>query len=158
MNGHPTTTYVNAEPTTTYVNGQPTTTYVNGQPTTTTYVNGQPTTTYVNAEPTTTYIVEEPKSNAPFEVKVEAQVEPEKPKDLEYVISERQAIQFHNLKFDQNQSETEPENRFEEPVKSRIAEEGEDLDSFPPEGKIIRKKIKIKNAEGDVVEEYDEPV
>ena len=158
VNSEPTTTYVNAQPTTTYVNGQPTTTYVNSQPTTTTYVNGQPTTTYINNQPGTTYIVEEPKSNLPQEVVVQAAPAKKQPKDLQYQISEREAIEFHNLKFDQNQSETEPENRFEEPVKSRVAEEGEDLESFPAEGKVVRKKVKIKNAEGQIVEEYDEPV
>ena len=164
-NQPPTTTYVNSSPnynqptTTTYENSSPnynqptTTTYVNSsptynQPTTTTYVNSsptyaQPTTTYVNSSPTYTQNPpqEDPKSN-----------------ELRYDVSERKTVQFHNLKFDNRASETEPENRFEEPVKSRIAESGEDLESFPPEGKVIRKRIKIKDAEGNIVEEYDEPV
>ena len=158
-NGQPVTTYVNAQPTITYENGQPvTTTFVNAQPTTTTYVNGQPvTTTYVNAQPEIIYTENNEKVVSSYQ-KVEIEKEVKETTNLEYVISERQAIEFHNLKFEQNQSETEPENRFEEPVKSRIAEEGEDLESFPPEGKIIRKKIKIKNAEGEIIEEYDEPV
>lgn len=169
VNGQPTTTYVNTQPTTTYVNTEPTTTYVNGQPTTTyvnahpttTYVDNQPTkTTYVNGQPVTTYTNYEPKENY-VNASPTMTGEPAKKdsKKLEYVISERDAIEFHNLKFKNvNQSETEPENRFEEPVKSRIAESGEDMNSFPPEGKVVRKRIKIKNAEGEIVEEYDEPV
>ena len=73
-----------------------------------------------------------------------------KSNELRYDVSERKTVQFHNLKFDNRASETEPENRFEEPVKSRIAESGEDLESFPPEGKVIRKRIKIKDAEGNL--------
>ena len=130
--------YVSHTPAQTYQ--QPTTTYTYQQPTTT-YV--EPQETYVQASPA--YLPPAPKEN--------------KPKNLEYVVSERKAVEFHNLKFDNvNQSETEPENRFEEPIKSRIAEKGEDMESFPPEGKVIRKRVKIKNAEGEIIEEYDEPV
>jgi serine/threonine protein kinase len=150
----PTTTYVNSTPAQTY--NQPTTTYVNSTPAQT---YNQPTTTYTYKQPTTTYVEPEETYVQASPAYLPPAPKENKPKNLEYVVSERKAVEFHNLKFDNvNQSETEPENRFEEPVKSRVAEKGEDMESFPPEGKVVRKRVKIKNAEGEVIEEYDEPV
>ena len=179
VNSQPKTTYTNEQPqpqvkAKPYVNSQPKTTYTYEQPksqvetqpnTTYTYEQPQPqveTEPYVNSQPITTYEQPQPQTYVNSEPKTTNIENPPKPepktKELKYDVSRRQTVQFHNLKFDNHESETEPENRFEEPVLRRQAENGEDLSSIPPEGRVIRSRVKIKDAEGNIVEEYEEPV
>ena len=81
-----------------------------------------------------------------------------KTKNLQYENDNRKSIQFQNLRFESEMSQTEPENRFEHPVENRVAESHENMDSFPAEGKVVRRRVRIKDAQGNVIKEYDEDI
>jgi hypothetical protein len=71
-------------------------------------------------------------------------------------VSERENIKFHNVKFESIIDETLPEDRFGEFIKPRVAESNENMDEIPPEGKVVMKKVTLKNAQGHVIKRYNE--
>ena len=135
--------------------------YVQAQPeqVVTEYVQAQPervVTEYVQAQPQVIRY-ESPQlevKSTPAEVKRPSL----QPKNREYTVSQKKAIEFHDLKFESEISETDPEHIFEEPVQSRQAHDGENLENFPAEGRVVRKKVKVVDAQGNIIEEYDEAV
>ena len=77
---------------------------------------------------------------------------------MNYEVSQRENIRFHNVKFDSIIDETLPEDRFGEFIRPREAQSGENIDEIPTEGKLVMKKITLKNAQGQVIKQYNEGV
>lgn len=136
--------------------------YVNSKPQQYVQVNSTPQ-TYIQQRIVTPTYTEVKSTPAPQTQVIQANNQeasrPSKsPKNREYTISQKRAIQFHDLKFESQISETDPENRFEQPVMTRKAYHGENMEDFPTEGRVVRKRVKVVDAEGNIIEEYDEPV
>jgi hypothetical protein len=73
-------------------------------------------------------------------------------------VSERENIKFHNVKFDSIIDDTLPEDRFGEFIKPRIAESKDNLEEMEKEGKVVMQKVTLKNAQGYIIKQYQEPV
>ena len=84
------------------------------------------------------------------------QKEPEK--EVNYQVSERENIKFHNVQFDSIIDQTLPEDRLGEFIKPRIAQSPENKSDMPPEGKLVMTKVTLKNGQGQVIKRYEKEV
>ena len=138
-----------SQPQTTYVQSQPqtTTTYVESQPqTTTTYVQSQPqtTTTYVQSQPHTTTTVHQGET-------IVSSGYSESHQQPSYHVSKKKSTTFHDAQFD------EVRNNGTTVVRSDQYENGYGTTTVG-QGKVVTRKVTVKDSEGNIIEQYDEPV
>ena len=62
------------------------------------------------------------------------------------------------MKFDSSIYETLPEDRFGEFIKPRMAESKDNLEEMEKEGKLVMKKVTLKNGQGQIIKQYHEEV
>ena len=79
-------------------------------------------------------------------------------KDVNYQVSERENIKFHNVKFDSIIDDTLPEERLGEILKPRIAESKDNLEEMGQGKKVVLKMVTLKDAQGNIIRQYNEPV
>jgi len=150
VSSQPTTTTYTQPTTTTYVESTPQATYT--QPTTTTYVESTPQTTYTQPA-TTTYVQSTPTTTTRVvqgETTYQTSGYTESTPQTSYTVNKKKSTVFHDAQFgDINTNGNGLVQQQEVYTNSQPVTSSE---------KVVMKKVVVRDGDGNIIEEYEEPV